>query len=85
MLINMQALKTIALCIHHLVLTTYSKFLVFHTFLSRQTNLESTSSVSSVKQGQYEEILDGRHRENDVRNLTRFAYCYKYGGNLQER
>ncbi len=35
---------------HHLVMKKYSNFLAFHTFLSRQTNLKSTSNVLSLKQ-----------------------------------
>ena len=44
---------------HHLVMTIHSNFLAFHTFLTRQTNLKTTSSVLSVKQDYYDEILDG--------------------------
>ena len=57
-------------------MTTYSIFLAFHTFLSRQKNLKSTSNVLSIKQGHYKEILDGtpKRKINDVGNSVNFSY-----------
>ena len=59
----------------HLVMTTYSNFLAFYTFLSRQTNLFSTSCVLSVKQCQYEQILDETQKRKCIKKFSlNFAY-----------
>ncbi len=60
-------------CTHHSVTTN---ILAFHTFLSRQTNLKNTSSVLSIKQGYYKEILKGRQKENYVGNSVNFSYTF---------